>query len=153
MVREARANGQTVFLSSHVLSEVQQAADEVAILRDGKIVTVATVDALRETALRHLRLTASGITADDAGALLGRVPGVGALEVLKVGDGVEVSAVLEGDIQPLVHALSTLQLTHLVLEEPDLEESVLKLYGMTGNGKRNGTGLKPLEATKGAGNE
>ncbi|MHC6221976.1 ABC transporter ATP-binding protein [Arthrobacter sp. MMS24-S77] len=153
MVREARDNGQTIFLSSHVLSEVQQAADEVAILRDGKIITVATVDALRETALRHLRLTATGITADDAGALLGRVPGVGALEVLEMGDGVEVSAVLEGDIQPLVQALSTLRLTHLVLEEPDLEESVLKLYGMTGNGKRNGTGRKPLEAMKGAGNE
>jgi ABC-2 type transport system ATP-binding protein len=142
MVQEARDNGQTVFLSSHVLSEVQQAADEVAILRDGKIVTVATVDALRESAVRHVQFTASLITADDAGALLGQVPGVGALEVLQVGDGVEVSAVLEGGIQPLVQALSTLKLTHLVLEEPDLEESVLKLYGMTGNGRRNGNGQR-----------
>ena len=72
MVREAQANGQTVFLSSHVLSEVQQAADEVAILRDGRIITVATVDSLRQGAVRHVRFTATGISAADAGALLAR---------------------------------------------------------------------------------
>ena len=144
MVQEVRDRGQTVFLSSHVLSEVQQAADEVAILRDGRIVTIATVDALRESAVRHLRFTANGITADDAGALLGRVPGVGGVEVLPAGDGVELTAVLEGSIGPLVQALAGLQLTDLVLEEPDLEESVLRLYGNSGNGRR-GNGLRRRE--------
>lgn len=137
MVREAKDKGQTVFLSSHVLSEIQQAADEVAILRDGQIVTVASVDQLRESAVRHLRLSATGITTDDAGARLGRVPGVGHLEVLQAGDGVELAATLEGAIQPLVQALASFHLAHLVLEEPDLEESVLKMYGTVGgNGDR-----------------
>jgi ABC-2 type transport system ATP-binding protein len=128
MVREAQNKGQTIFLSSHVLSEVQQTADTVAILRDGRIITVESVSGLREGAVRRLRLTAHGITAHDAGALLGGVPGVGHVEVLESGDGVTLSATLEGAIQPLVRTLGSLQLADLVLEEPDLEESVLKMY-------------------------
>ena len=139
LVREAQANGQTVFLSSHVLSEVQQAADQVAILRDGRIITVATVESLREGAVRHMRFAAAGISAADAGALLARVPGIGHLEVLPAGDGVELSATLGGPIQPLLRVLATLDLSELVLEDPDLEESVLELYGtIRGNGNGNG---------------
>ncbi|MGK3957938.1 ATP-binding cassette domain-containing protein [Arthrobacter sp. R4] len=128
MVREAQHNGQTIFLSSHVLSEVQQTADTVAILRDGRIIAVESVSGLRAGAVRHVRLSAHGINAHDAGALLGAVPGVGRVEVLESGSTVTVSATLEGDIQPLVQVLASLQLTDLVLEEPDLEESVLKMY-------------------------
>ncbi|ABY22622.1 ABC transporter ATP-binding protein [Renibacterium salmoninarum ATCC 33209] len=62
LVCEAREAGQSVFLSSHVISEIQQAADNVAILRDGKIVTIAGVEQLRASAIRHLRLVASGIS-------------------------------------------------------------------------------------------
>lgn len=133
MVREAQHKGQTIFLSSHVLSEVQQTADTVGILRDGRIVAVESVAGLREGAVRRLRLSARGITASDAGALLGAVPGVGQLEVLGSDGTVTLTAALEGDIQPLVQALASLQLTDLVLEEPDLEESVLKMYSSPQN--------------------
>ncbi|SDN65407.1 ABC-type multidrug transport system, ATPase component [Cryobacterium flavum] len=68
LVREARDRGQTVFLSSHVISEIQQAADEVAILRGGSIVTINSVEELRATAIRHLRLVASGIRPTDLAA-------------------------------------------------------------------------------------
>ncbi|MET4145947.1 ABC transporter ATP-binding protein [Arthrobacter sp. UYCo732] len=130
MVQEAQHQGQTIFLSSHVLSEVQQTADTVAILRDGKIIAVESVSGLREGAVRHVRFSADGITAHDAGALLGAVPGVGHVELLESNGTVTVSATLEGAIQPLVKALGTLQLKDLVLEEPDLEESVLQLYSI-----------------------
>ncbi len=130
MLREARHNGQTVFLSSHVLSEIQQTADTVAILRDGRIIAVESVTGLRESAVRHLRFTASHTAAPDAVALLTAVPGIGNIEVLESNGGVTLSAVLEGAIQPLLHALGRLELTDLVLEEPDLEESVLKMYAM-----------------------
>jgi hypothetical protein len=85
---------------------------------------------IREGAVRHLRLTAKGITAHDAGALLGGVPGVGRVEVLESDGTVTLSATLEGAIQPLVKALGTLQLKDLVLEEPALEESVLQIYSI-----------------------
>jgi ABC-2 type transport system ATP-binding protein len=128
MVREARHRGQTIFLSSHVLSEVQQTADTVAILRDGHIIAVESVSGLREGAVRRVRITAAGIAADDAVALLTGVPGVGQVEVLESDGTVTLSALLEGPIQPLVRVLGSLQLTDLVLEEPDLEDAVLKMY-------------------------
>jgi ABC-2 type transport system ATP-binding protein len=128
MLREARHRGQTVFLSSHVLSEVQQTADTVAILRDGRIIAVESVNGLREGAVRRIRLTAAGMAAHDAVALLTRVPGVGHVEVLESDGTVTLSAVLEGAIQPLVQVLGSFRLTDLVLDEPDLEEAVLKMY-------------------------
>ncbi|MFE8884565.1 ABC transporter ATP-binding protein [Pseudarthrobacter enclensis] len=136
MLREARQRGQTVFLSSHVLSEVQQTADTVAILRGGRIIAVESVAGLREGAVRHLRFTATGTAAADAVVLLGTVPGAGNVEVLESDGTVTLSAVLEGPIQPLLQALGRLELTDLVLEEPDLEESVLKVYAGPGEGVR-----------------
>lgn len=131
MVREARHRGQTIFLSSHVLSEIQQTADTVGILRDGRIIAVESVGGLQVGAIRRIRLTAgtaSGLTADDAVALLAGVPGVGQVQVLESDGGVTLAAVLEGAIQPLVRTLGQLPLTDLVIGEPDLEEAVLKLY-------------------------
>ncbi|TFB95758.1 MULTISPECIES: ABC transporter ATP-binding protein [unclassified Cryobacterium] len=133
LVKEARDAGQTVFLSSHVISEIQQAADEVAILRDGRIITVASVEALRQTAVRHLRMTATGIRPADLSERLGRLDGMAGLVCMAVTSpagaaATEATATLEGAIQPFIQAVSTLDLTDLVLEEPDLEESVLALY-------------------------
>jgi ABC-2 type transport system ATP-binding protein len=64
----------------------------------------------------------------DAVALLIEVPGVGQVEVLESDGAVTLSATLEGAIQPLVHMLGSLELTDLVLDEPDREEAVLKMY-------------------------
>ncbi|TFB71234.1 ABC transporter ATP-binding protein [Cryobacterium glaciale] len=129
MVREARNRGQTVFLSSHVISEIQQAADEVAILRDGRIVTINSVEELRTTAIRHLRLVASGIRPTDLAAILGALQGVTTLDCTLTATGdAEAVATLSGAIAPFVQAIGALQVRDLVLEEPDLEESVLKLY-------------------------
>jgi ABC-2 type transport system ATP-binding protein len=130
MVREAKHRGQTIFLSSHVLSEVQQTADTVAILRDGRIITVESVEGLREGAVRRVRLTTHGIAAHDAVALLSGVPGVGQVQVLETDGAVTLSAVLEGAIHPLIRMLGSLELTDLVLDEPDLEEAVLKMYAV-----------------------
>ena len=129
MVQEARGLGQTVFLSSHVISEIQQAADEVAILRDGRVITVNTVDELRTSAIRHLRMNVTGIGPAELAAGLERLPGVGTLECAVTPSGsTEALATLAGQIAPFIQFASTLQLTDLVLEEPDLEESVLRLY-------------------------
>ncbi|WP_347108155.1 ABC transporter ATP-binding protein [Paenarthrobacter sp. S56] len=158
MVREAVDAGATVFLSSHVLSEVQQAADSVAILRDGGIVTISTVEALRNAAVRQLKFNATGTQAHDVGALLARVPGVGNVKLRETpqdnvaGAAVEATATLSGAVQPLIQELSRLHLTDLVLEEPDLEEAVLTLYtgleaaGSNGNRPDSATALKHTAA-------
>jgi ABC-2 type transport system ATP-binding protein len=135
MMREARANGQTVFLSSHVLSEVQQAADTVAILRAGRIVTVSDVESLRLTAIRRLRLGVTDASAEAVRDAIAAVPGVTELSVTD-GDGARVTATIEGDIDPFVKTVSRFHVNDLVVEEPDLEESVLRLYGIEEEGRK-----------------
>ncbi|MBC7723528.1 MAG: ABC transporter ATP-binding protein [Burkholderiaceae bacterium] len=129
MVGEASANGQTVFLSSHVLSEIQQAADAVAILRDGRLVTVSDVESLRLTAVRRVRLTAADIAEDAVRAALAPLPQLTALVLAAIGSGVRVDATVTGDIDPFVKAIARFHVGELTVEEPDLEESVLRLYG------------------------
>ena len=128
MVREARDRGRTVLLSSHVLSEIQQVADQVALLRAGALTTVSSVHALRENAVRHLRFTTGAVPGEDLEQWLRTVPGLSGVTATRVPGGVAVSARLAGAVQPLVRALAAVELTDLVLEEPDLEEAVLGLY-------------------------
>jgi ABC-2 type transport system ATP-binding protein len=80
LVSEARDAGQTVFLSSHMISEIQQAADEVAILRDGRIITVAGVEALRGSAIRHLRMSATGVGVAELRSRLAPLTGMAELD-------------------------------------------------------------------------
>lgn len=132
LVREARANGQTVFLSSHVLSEIQQVADSVAVLRAGKIVALSNVESLRLSAVRRVRVQLSDATVASVEAALRALPQLSAL-VVGSGEGeadrVRVDAVVTGEIDPFVKAIAQFAVAHLTVEEPDLEESVLRLYG------------------------
>jgi ABC-2 type transport system ATP-binding protein len=129
MIREARDSGQTVFLSSHVLSEIQQAADTVAILRAGRIVSVSDVESLRLTAIRRVRVGVADATAQAVHDAIAPLIGVTDLRVTN-GDGAKVSATIEGDIDPFIKAVAAFHVNDLVVEEPDLEESVLRLYGV-----------------------
>lgn len=129
LVREARDAGQTVFLSSHVISEVQQAADDVAVLRAGRIVDVSTVDRLRAAARRSVRIT---VRATDRDALLGRLHTVSLLDDLSVteADGAVVVHGMLGDgVAPFVAAVAASDVLDLVVQEPDLESAVLRFYG------------------------
>ncbi|GAA2896031.1 ABC transporter ATP-binding protein [Microbacterium esteraromaticum] len=129
MVREARDAGQTVLLSSHVLSEIQQTADEVAVLAAGRIVAQGDVASLRLGSVRRVRVA---LDAQDPDALRRRftgIPGVTELEVTAQGEALQLAATVEGGIDPFVKALAQQTVRDLTIEEPDLEESVLRLYG------------------------
>jgi ABC-2 type transport system ATP-binding protein len=122
MVTEARDNGATVFLSSHVLSEVQRAANRVAVLRAGRIVAQGTVDELRGRARQRIEVW----FAEDVGDAEARsIPG---LED-PVLEGRRLAATLSGPIDPVVAALARHRLVSLVVEEPNLEDAFLDLYG------------------------
>jgi ABC-2 type transport system ATP-binding protein len=124
LVREARDAGRTVFLSSHVLSEVRRVADRVAVLRAGAIVAVGTVDELRGRARQRVEAWFAG---DPPVAELEGLPCLAARTI----DGRRFSAVLEGPIQPLLDVLGRHPVESLVVEDPDLEEAFLDLYAGT----------------------
>ncbi|MGB8381043.1 MAG: ABC transporter ATP-binding protein [Dermatophilaceae bacterium] len=127
LTREARDDGATVFLSSHVLSEVEELADTAAVLRRGQVVREASVHELRSSAARHLHALLDADEAALRSALAER--GLGALSVQPAAvDRLSVSGLVEGRADELVKALSGFHVVDLTLAEPDLEESVLHLY-------------------------
>ncbi len=128
MVREARNDGQTVLLSSHVLSEIQQAADSVAVLSSGRIVAEGDVESLRLGSVRRIRAAIADATAEEVRRGLDPVRDLADLQVLE-GPVVRVTGTVQGDIDELVKALAHQRVLELTVEEPDLEESVLRLYG------------------------
>ncbi|SEB36657.1 ABC transporter ATP-binding protein [Microbacterium hydrocarbonoxydans] len=129
MVREAKDAGQTVLLSSHVLSEIQQTADEVAVLANGRVVAEGDVASLRLGSIRRIRAEIAIPDAAAAAAAFDRVPGLTGLEV-HPGDGtLQLAGTIEGAIDPFIKALAPFEVRDLTVEEPDLEESVLRLYG------------------------
>jgi ABC-2 type transport system ATP-binding protein len=128
MVREARSNGQTVVLSSHVLSEIQQTADRVAVLSDGRIVAEGDVESLRLGGLRRVRAGLRDVDPAAIRSALERLPGATGIDVID-GDVVRITATIDGDIDPFIKLLAASTVVDLAIEEPDLEESVLSLYG------------------------
>ncbi|SJN38483.1 ABC transporter, ATP-binding protein [Microbacterium esteraromaticum] len=131
MVREARDAGQTVLLSSHVLSEIQQTADEVAVLANGRIVAQGDVASLRLGSVRRVRVELEETDAADVRRVFSEITGVEALEVAPLDSILQLSATMQGAIDPLIKALARFTVHDLTIEEPDLEESVLRLYGAT----------------------
>ncbi len=122
MVREARDAGSTVFLSSHVLSEVQRAADRVAVLRAGRIVIQGTVDELRGRARQRIEVW----FADDVDpSEIRATPGL----VDPVVEGRRLAATLSGPVDPVIAVLARHSIASLVMEEPNLEDAFLDLYG------------------------
>jgi ABC-2 type transport system ATP-binding protein len=120
LVREAREAGASVFLSSHLLGEVQRVADRVVVLRTGKIVAAGTVDELRGRARRRLEAWFEGPVPPG----IDSIPGLAEVAI----EGRRVSAVLAGPVQPLLDFLAGKGVTSLRLEEPDLEDAFLDLY-------------------------
>ncbi len=122
MLREANAAGATVFFSSHIMSEVENVAERVAIIRAGEIVEVADTASLTHRALN--RLTVRFKQPVDVAAL-GRLPGV---EILSQLDGTSVSLQVAGDMEALVSALGRLPVFDLETERPSLEEVFMTYY-------------------------
>ena len=139
LVREARDNHQTVFLSSHVLSEIQHVADSAAVLNHGKLVTVASIDDLRRSASRTVTARISGHDESEVAASLARIPSLASLTVVRpdpstmaVGTDphvVDVTGTVDGHADELVKSLARFHVVELTVEAQDLEQSVLSMYG------------------------
>jgi ABC-2 type transport system ATP-binding protein len=121
-LREAVDDGATIFLSSHILSEVEKSADRVAIIREGRIVKVGTVDALRDLAHHQVELRFAG---EVPAAEFAGLPGVSEVEV----EDHVLKMRVAGAITPVVQAAARHELLDFVSREPSLEETFLAQYG------------------------
>lgn len=125
MVREVRERGRTVFLSSHVLSEVEAVADVVAILRNGRLVVTDTVERLEHQAVRRIDLVFGG---PPPAAELSGVPGVHDVQVTDR----TAHLTIEGSTALLLSVAAPYGVENLVTHEPDLEDVFLGWYDEKG---------------------
>lgn len=119
-VQEAKANGQTLFLSSHILDEVEALCDRVGILRAGKLVEVGSL-----AEMRHLSALTVEATFIGAPPAVGHLSGVSAVKVV----GHQLSCQVRGPIDELLLVLARAHPKTLLSREPSLEELFLSLYG------------------------
>ena len=123
---EEQARGKTIFMSSHIMSDVEKICHRVAVIRKGELVTLETVEGLREKAGYRVTVEfGDTITQDE----LTRIPGVSMVRQTNSHYQLNIS----GTMDPLIKALSTHEVLRLQAEEAPLEEVFLKFYEDTGN--------------------
>jgi ABC-2 type transport system ATP-binding protein len=122
IIREAKAEGRTIFLSSHILSEVEKTCDRVAIIREGRLIKVDRVEALRDLAHHQVELLFAGEVPMGAFAAIPGVSDVTAEDHL-------LRMRVSGPITPVVREAARYELLDFVSREPSLEETFLAMYG------------------------
>ncbi len=118
-VREARDNGQTIFLSSHILSEVEALCDRVAILRQGRLLELGSLAHMRHLSAFHVEATFEGEPPD-----LRTVEGVTSSEI----EGDRLRCQVNGSMAPLLAVLARAGVRELLSTKPSLEELFLSHY-------------------------
>ncbi len=122
LLREAKGEGRTVFLSSHILSEVEKSCERVAIIRDGRIARLDRVDALRDLAAHQVELRFTGPV---PAAEFEAIPGVSHVSA----EDHVLRMHVTGPIAPVVQTAARYPLVDFVSREPSLEETFLAEYG------------------------
>jgi beta-exotoxin I transport system ATP-binding protein len=122
LIREITGEGRTVFLSSHVLPEVEALCHRVGIIREGRLVAVEEIDALKSRALRRLEIHFAAPVPPEA---FSDLPG---LQDVVTQDAV-VRCTVVGSLDAVVKAAAGFEVVNVVSHEPSLEEIFLAYYG------------------------
>jgi ABC-2 type transport system ATP-binding protein len=122
LLHEARDEGRTVFLSSHVLPEIERVCDRVGIIRDGRLAAIEDVGDLRLKQVRILHFRFAGPPRPD---LFAGTPGVA--EVEAIGDQVRLT--VTGPVDAVVKRAARFEVVDLVSHEPSLEDVFVTFYG------------------------
>jgi len=121
IIHERQVRGKTTFMSSHVLSEVQEVCDRVGFIRDGKLIRVSRLDELLRDAPRKVSVSYKGAAPD---SLLKGLKGIEELHVL----GKRREFTFRGNYNELLHVISTKPLHDLQILEPQLDELFIQYY-------------------------
>lgn len=122
LVAEAKAEGKTVFLSSHILPEVERICDRVGIIREGQIIAVEDVGALKSRALRRLEIHFGAPVPREAFA---SVTGIRDLTV----ESAVLRCTIMGSLDALIKKAAEFEVLNVISHEPSLEEIFLAYYG------------------------
>lgn len=120
IIREKNEAGATVFMSSHVLSEIQHNCTRAAVIREGSIIACDSIDALGRTSAKRVTLRGR--------AELGGIEGIRDLN----STGESISFLYNGDMKSLLRRLSEAEISDLSISEPDLEEIFMHYYEKEG---------------------
>jgi ABC-2 type transport system ATP-binding protein len=121
MLREVCDEGRTVFLSSHILPEVERITDRAAIIRRGRLMVVAEIDELKQQAYRRIELTFTSPVDASAFESLETVH-----DVLATGNTLTVT--VAGSVDPVIKVAASYQVENIVSHEGDLEAAFLAYY-------------------------
>ncbi|GMB08110.1 ABC-2 type transport system ATP-binding protein [Thermolongibacillus altinsuensis] len=119
LLLEERKKGTTIFFSSHILSEVQKLCDRVAIIKEGELVKVETIENLTKKNLKYITITFEQTEPMDL-----KLDGIVKKEV----NGNEMTLLYSGDMKALLNQLNALPVKDLLIQEPTLEEVFMHYY-------------------------
>lgn len=121
LLREENKKGVTILFSSHILNEVQKLCDRVAIIKDGKIIKVEKISNLAENTHKRFRLE-TAVKVDKS-----RFTGIKGITDLVITDN-SINFLFRGRINEITKIIASLNLTNILVEEPDLEEIFMHYY-------------------------
>lgn len=126
LVKEAQANGATIFFSSHIMSEVEKICDRVGIIREGQLVKLGNINELTDLKSHQLELTFAGTVPLDE---FEKLPGVDHVEKVTVNSHEVLRCTVRADmLDAVVKAAARYPLVNFVSREPSLEETFLDYY-------------------------
>ncbi len=123
IIDEVRSEGRTVFLSSHNLPEVERIADRVGIIRDGKLVVIERLDALRARLVRRIEID---FAEPVAVSVFAGLPSV--IDATRVNAGNAVSLEVEGPLDEVIKAAARFEIINVTSHQGDLEDAFLAYY-------------------------
>lgn len=119
LLEEARQNDATIFFSSHILSEVERICNRVAIIKEGRLIKVESVENLTKSKFRNITLILESSSPVDV-----NLDGI----ISKEQKDNQLSFLYQGDIKVLLNAIQSLPFRDILIEEPSLEQSFLHYY-------------------------
>jgi len=120
LMEQEHKRGATILFSSHILSEIQRLCDRVAIIKDGKIIRIDTVENLRDDNYKNVRITLE----DNIDKKFFEFDGV---DNLQINDNT-VSFIFKGDVNLIIEKLSKIKVKDIWMEEPNLEDIFMHYY-------------------------
>ena len=120
LLLEENKKGAAILFSSHVLSEVQRLCSRVAIIKEGKIISLERISDLREHSYKKIKVE----TSTEIGSDYFNLAGVNDMEV----KGEHISFLYRGDINIMMKKISEIKISNILIEEPNLEEIFMHYY-------------------------